>query len=127
MLIIATYAPATNLVTCHIEVLARINRCPSDIRGSFGVRKFSAIVLISYLLSVLSTQPAFAFEIFGYRIWGSEPVHEPAEGEVAYTVLFHIPDTPKQLINELRSASSLLSDAPTPAANSAALLARILR
>ena len=88
------------------------------------MRKFSTIVLISYLLSVLSIQPAFAFELFGYRIWGSDSMPEPVDGEVAYTVLFHIPDTPKQLINELRSASSLLSDAPTPAANSAALLAR---
>lgn len=88
------------------------------------VRKFSTIVLISYLLSVLLIQPAFAFELFGYRIWGSEPVLEPAEGEIAYTVLFHLPDAPKQLVNELRSASSLLIEARTPATNTAMLLAR---
>ena len=88
------------------------------------MRKFSIIFLISYLLSTLSMQPAFAFELFGFRIWGSEPVREPAEGEIAYNVLFHIPDAPKQLINELRSASNLLIEAQTPAANTAMLLAR---
>lgn len=88
------------------------------------MRKFSIIFLISYLLSALSMQPAFAFELFGLRIWGSEPVHEPAEGEIAYTILFHTPNTPKQLINELRSASNLLIEAQTPAANTAMLLAR---
>jgi len=88
------------------------------------MRKFLTIVIISYLFSILSTQPAFAFELFGYRIWGSEPVQEPVDDEIAYTVLFHIPDAPKQLVNELRAASSLLSDAPTPATNTATLLAR---
>lgn len=88
------------------------------------MRKFSTLILISYLLSVFSTQPAFAFELFGYRIWGSEPAVEPAEGEIAYTVLFNIPDASKQLNNELRSASALLTEAQTPASNTALLLAR---
>jgi translocation and assembly module TamA len=83
-----------------------------------------AILMIA-ALSVTTAVPAHAFELFGIRLFGSEPATETDDvvGEPQpYTVDFTV--TGGELETELRGASSLWGEREEPASGAAGLIAR---
>ncbi len=70
--------------------------------------------------------PAFAFEIFGIRLWGSPEDDTEIEiiDPLPYTVAFTVETDDDRLATTIRNASNLWSDREEPASGRAGLLAK---
>ena len=89
-------------------------------------RRLDGLVLLPLLCTVLfaalAPAPAAAFEIFGVRIFGSDPEPPPPDA-VFYTVELTLLDEDDSLVKRLRGASRLFEEVEEPSPAPAALIA----
>ena len=88
-------------------------------------RRFSLAALL-VCGALAAAAPAFAFEIFGIRLWGSPEDDTSIDiiDPLAYTVAFDVETDDERLATTIRNASNLWSDREEPASGRAGLLAK---
>lgn len=86
-------------------------------------------VLLGSTLTVATTAPSAAFEIFGIRLWNSAADKEDAEivNPLRYSVTIDMPDADKDVRKALESASSLEGDESRPVSGSLGLMTKARR
>jgi translocation and assembly module TamA len=85
-------------------------------------RGFVALVLVFGL--AMPVAPAAAFELFGYRLWGEDPVEEETIDPVPYEVTLVVLSDDADLTGRLEDASILIARQNLPPSGTVGLVAR---
>ncbi|MGE0503487.1 MAG: autotransporter assembly complex family protein [Rhizobiaceae bacterium] len=87
------------------------------------VRRTLAALLLA-ALPLLAPPPAAAFELFGYRLFGSDDDEEPVVDPLNYTVTVEVAGGDEVLKEALEEDSGLVRDAEKPVSGSLGLLSK---
>jgi translocation and assembly module TamA len=79
-------------------------------------------VAVTFALYPAFTRDAFAFKLFGVRLWGSEEPEIEVINPVKYAVTLNAADADKSLKGSLENSSLLLADKDKPASGDLGLL-----
>ena len=79
-------------------------------------------VAVTFALYPAFARDAFAFKLFGMRLWGSEEPEVEVINPVKYAVTLNAPDADKSLTDSLENSSLLLADKDKPASGDLGLL-----
>lgn len=102
--------------------VAQVWRVGADAREA--LRAPLAAGLVGLCLSA-TTVPAAAFELFGFRLWGTdEKGFEDVADPVRYTVTFDLDETDADIRDSLLKASALEADSERPVSGSLGVLAK---
>jgi translocation and assembly module TamA len=80
--------------------------------------------LLSGTAAMTHAPPANAFELFGFRLWGSDEEDDDIVDPLNYTVTLTVEGDDEQLKKALERASSLVQDVKRPVSGSLGLLAK---
>jgi translocation and assembly module TamA len=95
-------------------------------RGEPGISCLTLVcVALVLILSVaLPGSPAAAFELFGYRLWGEDPVDEETVDPVPYEAVLEVHSDDPELTERLENASILIGRQDLPPSGTVGLVAR---
>jgi translocation and assembly module TamA len=93
-------------------------------RASRRIARAAAASLLCSAAIAVAVQPAVAFELFGFKLFGSDEEEVDVVDPLHYTVTLEAPAAESGLTAKLNATSTLVTDAEEPVSGSLGLLSR---